>query len=265
MTNGGDSAQLQPPAEGPWKNSFKIDDVKGGPIKLRQIGKKNFALKSNIYYGGETGLAKADLDATTMEDVRTLPRGMETDLASIPGPLRWFVGTYGIHTPAVLIHDRLIPTPKHLQGKMTDQFADRYLRFMLQDLGMRWLKRWVMWAGVAMRTRWAAGGLKMLSVLVWVVAALAEMTTFAIAAVNGSVGWMIVAAIAIFVFAGLWEKQYGAGIVAGLAAPWLLPPAVLAVIGLVVYVMLEFVLGWVWGEVAGAERRGTGSYRPDGI
>ena len=265
MTDGGDSTQLLPPTEGPWKTSFTIDDVKGGPIKLRQIGKKRFLLKSKIYFGGETGLGKANLDATTTDDIRTLPAGAETDLASVPGPLRWFVGTYGIHTPAVLIHDRLIPTPKHLDGKMTDQYADRYLRFMLQDLGMRWLKRWVMWAGVALRTRWAAGGVKMLSVLVWIVAALAGMTTFVIAAVNENVGWMIFAAIAIFVFAGLWEKQYGAGIVAGLAAPWLLPPAVLAVIGLAIYVMLEFVLGWVWGRFAGPERRGSGSYRPDGI
>ena len=80
----------------------------------------------------------------------------ETDLASAPGPLRWYLGTYGSHTPAVLIHDRLIPVPDGIPN-MTEQYSDRFLRFMLQGLGMLWLKRWIMWAGVALRTRWASG------------------------------------------------------------------------------------------------------------
>jgi hypothetical protein len=41
------------------------------------------------------------------------------------------------------------------------------------------------------------------------------------------------------VAAGLWGRQYGAGIIAAIAAPWLLPPTVLAVIGYGVYVVIE--------------------------
>jgi hypothetical protein len=270
LTADAGETQRQARAAGPWKDSFDIDGVAGGEIKLHQVDRKTFALKSKIYYRGATGLNDEELGPDVVEDIRTLEPGPDpndvhtTDLASVPGPLRWFLGTYGAHTPAVLIHDRLIPTPAGLKG-MTDQYADRYLRFMLQDIGMRWLKRWVMWSGVAMRTRWAAGGVKRLSVLVWVITALAGMTVFAIAAANGSVGWMIAAGLAPLVSAGLWDKQYGAGIVASIAAPWLLPPTILAVLGLVVYVVLEFVLGWVWGLFAGSDRRGSGTYRPDGV
>jgi hypothetical protein len=37
----------------------------------------------------------------------------------------------------------------------------------------------------------------------------------------------------------LWGKQYGAGIVAAMAALWILPAAVLAGIGYLVYLALE--------------------------
>lgn len=252
-------------AQGPWRRSFVIDGVAGGPIKLRQVGRKSFVLNSEIRYRGTTGLEDKNLDTDTLEDIRSLPKGIDTDLASVPGPLRWFLGTYGAHTPAVLIHDRLIPTPEHLTGKMTDQYADRYLRYMAKDVGMRWLKRWVMWSGVALRTRWAGGGLRKASVVLWIVAAVLGITTFVNGAASGDVGQMLLATVAIFVAAGLWDRQYGAGVIAGIAAPWLLPPAILAVVGLGIYVVMEFGMGWVWGKIAGTEARGSGSYGPDGV
>jgi hypothetical protein len=261
MTNA-DRPKPTPP--GPWQDGFTVDGVAGGPVRLHQIERKKFVLKSEIHYGGETGL-EDKIDEQTMEDIRTLPAGIKTDLASVPGPLRWFLGSYGAHTPAVLIHDRLIPTPPELQGKMTDQYADRYLRFMAKDVGMRWLKRWVMWSGVALRTRWAGGGLRKLSVVLWVVAAVAGMITFATAAVDGDIGRMLLATLAVFAFAGLWDRQYGAGVIGGITAPWLLPPAILAVIGLGIYVIFEFTFGWVWGRFGKPEVGGSGSYGADGL
>ncbi len=224
------------PPNGPWQKSFKVDGVAGGPVKLHQIEKKTFVLKSDIHYDGETGL-EGRIDAETMNDIRSLSKGIETDLASVPGPLRWFLGTYGAHTPAVLIHDRLIPTPDELLGKMNDQYADRYLRFMAKDVGIRWLKRWVMWSGVALRTRWAGGGFRKLTVVLWIVAAVLGMVTFAAAAADGDVGRMLFATGGMLVAAGLWDRQYGAGLIGGIAAPWLLPPAILAAIGLGIYVV----------------------------
>jgi hypothetical protein len=250
---------------GPWKKNFTIDGVAGGPIQLRQVGGKSFVLESEIQYGGETGLEGKGLDEPTMDDIRKLPAGINTDLASVPGPMRWFLGTYGAHTPAVLIHDRLIPTPDHLTGKMTDQYADRYLRFMAKDVGMRWLRRWVMWAGVALRTRWAGGGLRKASVVLWIIAAIAGITYFVNGAMDGDVGQMLLASLGVFVFAGLWDRQYGAGIIGGITAPWLLPPAILAVVGLAIYAVFEFVLGSVWAKLGHSEVSGSGSYGADGI
>ncbi len=253
---------------GPWKGSFEVDDVDGGPIDLAQIGRKTFALTSKVaYIGEETGLEDKGLSQEVLDDIKKLdpatqPTGeYETDLASVPGPTRWFLGTYGVHTPAVLIHDRLIPAPSDLEG-MSDEYADRYLRFMLQDLGVLWFKRWLMWAAVAMRTRWAAKGLRQISVALWGLATVVGITVFVVAALNGSVGWMIAAALAPVVFAGLWGKQYGAGIVAAIAAPWLLPPTVFAALGYGVYWILERAFGLVAGS---DRRRGMGSPRADGL
>jgi hypothetical protein len=249
---------------GPWRSNFKIDGVAGAPVKLHQIASKTFILQSDIRYDGETGL-EGKIDAATLEDIRLMQKGTETDLASVPGPLRWFLGTYGRHTPAVLIHDRLIPTPEELQGKMTDQYADRYLRFMAKDVGVLWLKRWIMWAGVAVRTRWMGAWNRKLSLVLWFVAAGLGMFTFAHATADWDVGWMSLAILWMFVSAGLWGGQCGAGVIAGIAAPWLLPPTVLAIAGYVVYLVLEFVSGQVLKALGKQEVRGTGSYRAEGF
>ena len=42
-----------------------------------------------------------------------------------------------------------------------------------------------------------------------------------------------------FVAAPLWGRQYGASLVAAVAALWILPPALLGVIGYLVYQALE--------------------------
>ena len=148
---------------------------------------------------------------------------------------------------------------------MTEQFADRYMRFMLQALGMRWLKRWIMWAGVALRTRWASGGLRRISVVLWGLAALAGMAWFGVSMVTGDGTGLFWSALAPFGAALLWGRQYAGGIVAAIAAPWLVPPTVLALVGYLIYVVLEWGGGWVWGLIAGEERRGTGSYRAEGL
>ncbi|CAN5901451.1 hypothetical protein BH23ACT10_BH23ACT10_29990 [soil metagenome] len=259
---------LEPPL---WRNGFDVDGEPGGPIRLAQVNRTFFALTSVLHYRGDTGL-DGRVPSATLDTIRTLdpadhPNGVFlTDLGSVPGPTRWFLGSYGEHTPAVIIHDWLIPVAQTngLAG-MTDAFADRYLRFMLAEIGVRWLRRWIMWAAVALRTRIAAGGVKRLFVLVWLVAALAGIATFLYTATFGDVSRVTVAAgLAPAVFAGLWGRQYGAGLIAGIAAPWLLPPTVLAVIGYAIYVVLEWIAGRVLGR-AGRRPAEGGTYLPEGM
>ena len=50
-----------------------------------------------------------------------------------------------------------------------------------------------------------------------------------------------VGGVAPFAAAGLWGEQYGAGIVAAVAALWILPAAALAGVGYLVYLGLEWI------------------------
>jgi hypothetical protein len=137
---------------------------------------------------------------------------------------------------------------------MRDEYADRYFRFMLEALGVKWLRRWMMWAAVALRTRWCAGNRQKALLALWVAAALAGIA----AAVVGLVvqNWLVVglASVAPFVFSLLWQRQYGAGLVASYTALWVLPPTVLGGLGYGIYLGLE--------AFAGLFRRGKGEDEP---
>ena len=116
-----------------------------------------------------------------------------------------------------------------------------------------------------MRTRWAAGGYRRVTLVVWLL-----LATTGIAAAVGSVvalvsasgvvfgsSWSTLALVAVampFASAPLWGRQYGASIVAAGAALWILPPAVLAGAGYVVYRALENLLGRVTGGRTGSKR-----------
>ena len=95
-----------------------------------------------------------------IEDARTyrFPSDV-TDMASIPPFMRWFVNNYGRHSLAAIIHDRLITDGAPNSGVLgSDSLSDCFFREMMGVAGVPWLKRWIMWSAVAMRTRWAARG-----------------------------------------------------------------------------------------------------------
>jgi hypothetical protein len=137
-----------------------------------------------------------------------------------------------------LIHDRLIGI-ENGPPDLTDALADRYFRFMLEAVGVSWLRRWMMWAAVAFRTRWASGPLKRVGMILWLLLAVVGMSTAIVAAVNVQL-WLLAGAVGLAVAASaLWGRQFGAGMVAAGTAIWVLPPAVLAILGYLVYRLLE--------------------------
>jgi hypothetical protein len=83
-------------------------------------------LHSKLTFTGVTGL-EGKISPDSIANIRSVdPRSLPTtDLTSVPGPLRWFVNTYGAHTPAALIHDRLIGI-ENGPSDLTDVLADRY-------------------------------------------------------------------------------------------------------------------------------------------
>lgn len=228
----------------PW-TGFTVEPQGHGPnIELHQINARSFRLASTVTYHGPTGLDGLDEDAQKRirsVDAATLTT---TDLASVPGPFRWWVNTYGIYTPAALIHDRFIGAP--LDGDpgrpdgVTEQMIDRYFRFMLHSLGVPFFRRWLMWAAVATRTRLHSGPLRFVSMLVWMFLAVAGVGFLVVSALNGNWGVVAVAAALPIPASILWGRQAGAGlIIAWVGVPCLLAPTALAVPFLAVYAFVE--------------------------
>ena len=96
------------------------------------------------------------------------------------------------------------------------------------------MKPWIMWAAVALRSRWAAGGIRRVSVCVWIVLSFLGITAAVWAAGSvlfdsgGPDAWLlaVVALVLPFIAAGLWGRQYFAGVIAAAARSWIrLPPS----------------------------------------
>lgn len=246
-----------------WGPGFVIDEgANDGRIRLAQRGRVTFALESTIDYIGTTGLENLDLSAEAIATLRHVgPEDLpETDLASIPPPMRWWVNTYGVHTPAALIHDRF--TGGTLPDGVTEQHIDRYFRFMLADSGVRIGKRWIMWAAVAFRTRWASGGAKRISLILWFVLAAIGTAGSVIAAVHGA-WWIVFVAVGIvpMIASALWQQQFAAGIIAAyFVFPLLLLPLAAAFVLLSVFSLAELGISWVidhWFAGKGPDVLGT--------
>jgi len=240
-----------------WTTSFEVDGVAGGPIRLHQINRRDFELHSTLHYLGDTGL-DGFLDEDTIERVRTItPAELPaTDLVSVPGLFRWFTGPYGSHTPAALIHDRFIGSDHGVPG-FTDQLVDRYFRFMLHATGVRWVKRWIMWAAVAARSRYHADGWtswKRLTLVGWSVLSLVGTVVLLWSLLTQRWGWTVVALVAPLPASLLWGRQAGAGLITAYSSPWLVPPTLLAGISYGVYAAAEWVIGLFQSEdTAGTE------------
>ena len=87
-------------------------------------------------------LAHTTSDGTTY----TAPTGMRTNFASVPFFLTWLVSRTGRHNKAAVIHDLLWRRAN--DGTEDRYVADTVFREALAHLGVSWLRRWMMWAGV---------------------------------------------------------------------------------------------------------------------
>ena len=241
--------------DAPWKRAFTItyegnDKHCADGVVLEQIASKQFILRSTVRFNGVTGLEGRipDAEVDTIRTVTPTTIGSTTDLASVPTPLQWLVSRYGVHTPAALIHDRFIGMSDDLRkcvgvGSLTDAYTDRYFRFMLEAVGVRWLRRWMMWAAVALRTRWMSGPVKKILMIVWLLASVTGIGVAIVGIATGNWWWVVASSLAPVLFALLWERQYGAGLVAAYTAVWVLPPTVLGAVGYVIYRLLEGIAG----------------------
>ena len=250
----------------PWRvavnSGFTVDDPDGN-VGIIQLDEKNFWVTNAFRFTDEE--IERDLIAKLMRDesgkseaearcavdeARTFAPSIEnpTDMASIPRFMRWFENPYGAHTLAAMIHDELITNEPNGGSLGSDTLSDRFFREMMRVAGVAWLKRWIMWAAVALRSRFAAGGIRRLSLFLWLL-----LATFGIASFVSAVGswlfdwgqlvdtWLLLLiAVALpFVSSLLWGKQRGASLVAAVAALWILPAALFGIVGYGVYQLLE--------------------------
>lgn len=99
----------------------------------------------------------------------------ETDLASVPRLLTWLVPRYGTYTKAAVLHDYLcqnvgkdtievLPTQTATVERTAEpgerdlipvadrSDADEVFRLVMTELGVPWLRRWLMWSAVSWAT-----------------------------------------------------------------------------------------------------------------
>lgn len=72
-----------------------------------------------------------------------VPRGFQSDLASVPRLPVIYTLTGGVATAAAVVHDYL-----YSSQMVSRKTADAVLREASEVIGVNWFQRWLMWAGV---------------------------------------------------------------------------------------------------------------------
>lgn len=130
-------------------------DAFDSELSIQAVGPAEWRLTSPLIWTGTEG------------DTFIVPLGFRTDFATVPRILHWRILPYGPYTRAAVLHDWLLTElaawhrSHPLGGRETwdtsrpmanSRDADGIFRRAMEDLGVRWSRRWIMWAAV----RWGA-------------------------------------------------------------------------------------------------------------
>lgn len=192
-------------------------------VLLRQVSPAFFRLEESFHYVARDAtiysVNKADLT--------------RTDLASVPRSVRWFASPYGRHTLAALLHDRYVRKPN--PHNLTRRAADNLFLEAMDELGVGWLRRSVMWSAVTAVTRLTYGWLAIAGVGLWLaLAALgsAGLVWSAIGWISADVappGWVWKAALLLpWPAVVLWGRDWKQGFIAIWGVLLIVPTSVLA-------------------------------------
>lgn len=219
---------------------YELDQDAPARVVLEQTGPSTFRVVEPFRY----------LDAETGEQfVVPDPRfgQVETDLASVPGILLWFVPRYGQHTLPALLHDQLV------DHDLVDERerADRIFRDAMGEQGVRFLRRWLMWSAVSLATMVRAHRWRLVPIAIWLAGfgLLAFRLTPPFAAWDVApwsllvrLPWVLAVALAAVgpVLLGvLWGRRYLVGVMSGYGAVLFAVPLSAVVLALGVYWGLE--------------------------
>lgn len=243
-------------------SGFRVDAT-DGQVEVAQLTRRNFEVRTRFEFAHPETLAdyrtrlidrgvnpaEADERIDAARTIDVVPQ--TTDFASVPQFLGWFERSYGRHTLAAILHDNLIVDAPNDGAFGSDTLADSFFRDMIRAADVPYLKRWLMWTAVAARTRWAVGGHRRWSVIIWAILGVLGVGASAYALVAWLMGtmalstvWAILGlAFVVGVVASvLWGRQYGAGLVAALTGIWVIPATVFVLFGLLVYCISERLL-----------------------
>lgn len=113
-------------------------DFKDAEVVVEQVDDSNWKVREPFDYQGKS-------------EVFHVPVEQQTDFASVPRLFVWFLPRYGRYTKAAILHDYLWrERASHHTLDYID--ADGTFRRAMRDLGVPFLKRWIMWGAV----RWGA-------------------------------------------------------------------------------------------------------------
>ena len=97
--------------------------------------------RSAQYIVGEPYTVSFRLDTEKVRRSITVPKGMLTDLASVPRCFRWYAGRVGPHLEAAIVHDFLYVAWHDQKDMCSDGrmrfFADRIMLAAMKAAGMR--------------------------------------------------------------------------------------------------------------------------------
>jgi hypothetical protein len=222
---------------------FELDGDTPARVVLEQTGATTFTIVEPFRY----------VDSMTHEQfVVPDPRwgDAETDLASVPSILLWFVPRYGQHTLPALLHDQLVDHDLRDHRER----ADRIFRDAMGEQGVRFVRRWIMWSAVSLATIVRSHRWRLALIIPWltIFAALAFRLTPPFAAwsvwpfsalVELPWWWAAIAAgVGPLVLSVLWGRRYLAGVMSGYGAFVFAVPLTAVALALGVYWALEWVL-----------------------
>jgi hypothetical protein len=133
----------------------------GSTVDVRQIDDQDWAILRALTYYART------------EDF-VVPVQEHTDFASVPRVFVWFFPRYGRYTKAAILHDYLcsVCVPA---GRVSRIEADGIFRQAMRDLGVPFLRRWIMWAAVRLGALTNAAGREKWWTQAWRVALIAAV------------------------------------------------------------------------------------------
>lgn len=149
-------------------------------VAVRQRDRRTWTLLEKVRYQGN-------------HEVFVVPPGSHTDFASVPRPVIWLIPTYGVYTPAAILHDYLCVAAVSAEPLLSRADADGLFRRSLRELGVSGPKRWSMWAAV--RAGSGLRGASVRDVLLFLLVAIPAIVVLLVPVVVVTVGlglaWLI--------------------------------------------------------------------------